>query len=82
MVERYLYFALNTEMMRRAALFWAQVRQSGQPTAHPPALDGDVILAAQSQWLCAQGANVTIVTTNPDHLSRFVVAVEPEDVVL
>jgi predicted nucleic acid-binding protein len=43
-----LYLPITTEAMRRSARLWAVARQTGQPTAHPQALDGDVILAAQT----------------------------------
>ena len=54
--------------MRQAAVFWAQARQQGQPIADDKALDGDVILAAQTMTLGV--ANVMIATTNVGHLSR------------
>jgi hypothetical protein len=65
------YLPLSTYMMRLAAAFWAHARKAGQPTASDPALDGDVILAAQAQSLAA---NVLVATTNPGHLVRFVPA--------
>src|SRR5688500_7376958 len=37
--------------MRQAALFWAQARQRGQPTAGDNSIDADVILAAQAATL-------------------------------
>ena len=55
--------------MRRAAAFWAEARQEGRPTAPDPALDGDVILAAQAATL--DHDDVIIATTNPGHLSRY-----------
>jgi predicted nucleic acid-binding protein len=64
------YLPLTTAAMRQAALFWAQARQQGQPTADDKALDGDVILAAQAATLGAP--EVVIATTNVGHLSRFV----------
>ncbi len=65
------YIALTTIAMRRAAELWALARNHGQPTASDPALDGDVILAAQALTL---NTAVIIATTNPAHLSRFVSA--------
>ncbi|MBN1429762.1 MAG: PIN domain-containing protein [Anaerolineae bacterium] len=63
------YLPITTAAMRQAAMFWAQARQQGQPTADDKALDGDVILAAQALTLGV--ADVVIATTNFGHLSRF-----------
>lgn len=73
-LERALdYLPLNTEMMRRAAEFWAHARQHGRPTAGDAALDADVILAAQASALAADtGEEVVVATTNVGHLSLFV----------
>jgi predicted nucleic acid-binding protein len=49
------YVPLQTDTMLLAAKLWAEARQSGQPTADPKALDGDVILSAQARLLCNQG---------------------------
>jgi toxin FitB len=68
------YLPITTEVMLRAAEFWAQARQQGQPTADNKALDVDVILAAQAQVLISPGNDVEIATTNVAHLSRFVPA--------
>jgi predicted nucleic acid-binding protein len=65
------YLPLDTDTMRQAAQLWADARIRGIPTASDPALDGDVILAAQA--LSVDGA---IVTSNRRHLSRFVEAKE------
>jgi predicted nucleic acid-binding protein len=62
------YLPLTTAAMRRAAALWAQARSAGQPTAPDPALDGDVILAAQAITL---NTAVVVATGNPAHLSRF-----------
>jgi hypothetical protein len=63
------YLPLTTAAMRQTAVFWAQARQHGRPTADDKALDGDVILAAQAMTLGV--ADVVIATTNVGHLSRF-----------
>jgi len=66
------YLPLTTSAMRQAALFWAQARQQGRPTAGDKTIDGDMILAAQAVMLGVP--NVVIATTNVNHLSRFVAA--------
>jgi predicted nucleic acid-binding protein len=66
------YLPLTTAAMRQAALFWAEARQHGLPTAGAESLDADVILAAQAATLGI--AKVVIATTNVGHLSRFVAA--------
>jgi predicted nucleic acid-binding protein len=66
------YLPISTAAMRQAALFWAQARQQGQPTAGDKTIDGDMILAAQAFTLDASG--IVIATTNVGHLSRFVPA--------
>lgn len=66
------YLPITTAAMRQAALFWAQARQQGQPTANDQTIDADVILAAQAVTLAAP--NVIVATTNVGHLSRFVAA--------
>jgi hypothetical protein len=65
------YDPISMMAMRRAAEFWALVRQTGMPTADPHALDGDCILAAQASLLGGDGDSVTIATTNVGHLGRF-----------
>ncbi len=65
------YLPLTTEMMLRAAAFWAQARQQGQATADPKALDGDVILAAQATIAGSAAASYVVATTNLDHLAQF-----------
>jgi len=72
------YLPLTTAAMRQAATFWAQGRQSGQPTADPKELDGDVILAAQA--LLLGEPDVVVATTNVGHLARYVNAKYWQDV--
>lgn len=55
----------------KAADLWAAVRNAGVTTAHPAALDGDAILAAQTILAANPGDTVTIATSNPRHLFRF-----------
>lgn len=67
-----VYLPITTAAMRQAALFWATARQQGQPTAPDLALDGDVILVAQTATL--NTSDVVIATTNVGHLARFISA--------
>jgi hypothetical protein len=64
-----VYLPITTAAMRQAAMFWAQARQLGRPTAADKAIDGDMILAAQATTLGAR--EVVIATTNVGHLGRF-----------
>lgn len=66
------YLPITTVAMRQAALFWAQARQQGQPTAGDKTIDGDIILVAQAVTLAVP--DIVIATTNVGHLSRFVSA--------
>jgi predicted nucleic acid-binding protein len=66
------YEPLTTEVMLKAAEFWADARKRGLPTGTERELDIDVILAAQARVLEQAGDRVTVATTNPSHLSRFV----------
>lgn len=63
------YLPLTTAAMRQAALFWAQARQQGQPTAGDKTIDGDMILAGQAAVLGETA--LIIATTNVGHLGRF-----------
>lgn len=66
------YLPISTAALRQAALFWAQARQQGQPTAGDKTIDGDIILAAQAFTLNA--SSIVIATTNVGHLSWFIPA--------
>jgi hypothetical protein len=70
-----LYLPITTE-----AKLWAVVRQTGQPTAHPQALDGDVILAAQTIEAFGDDPGVIVATSNVSHLSRFVASAHWRDI--
>jgi predicted nucleic acid-binding protein len=63
------YLPLTTSAMRQAALFWAQARQQGQPTAGDRTIDSDMILAGQAVALGV--AEVVVATRDVGHLSRF-----------
>lgn len=66
------YLPITTELMTRAAVLWAQARNSGQPTGHPLKLDIDVILAAQAITLAVPASDIIVATENVGHISRFV----------
>jgi predicted nucleic acid-binding protein len=65
------YEPISTQAMLEAARLWAWVRNQGQPTADPKALDGDVILAGQIAQLAPLADEIVIATTNVRHLSLF-----------
>ena len=65
------YLPITTDIMLKAAQLWAQVRRIGLPTAPEPALDGDVIVAAQAIVTSAEQEETRIATINVGHLSRF-----------
>ena len=68
------YLPLTTEVMRQAAVFWAEARHQGRPTADDKTLDGDVILAAQAAAAKTEDDEAIVATGNVGHLSRFVLA--------
>ncbi|QSV65697.1 MAG: type II toxin-antitoxin system VapC family toxin [Aphanizomenon flos-aquae DEX188] len=70
------YLPITTATMLLAAQFWAEIRNTGKPTADPKSLDGDVILAAQAKIEELNGNQVIVATTNVKHLSLFVDARE------
>jgi predicted nucleic acid-binding protein len=65
------FHPITQAALDQGATLWAAVRNSGLTTAHPAALDGDAILAAQTILAASAGDTVTIATNNPRHLSRF-----------
>jgi predicted nucleic acid-binding protein len=71
LIASLIYAPLTTAAMRRAAVYWAQVRRAGLPTASDLSLDADCIVAAQADAVCGHGDVMTIATGNPTHLSRF-----------
>jgi len=72
LIDSLEYLPITTESMRQAAVFWAEARQKGQPTASDKTIDADMILVAQVFVMDSQ--NKVIATTNVGHLSRFVAA--------
>lgn len=74
------YLPISTQVMLKAAEFWAHARRIGKPTAHNLRLDADVILAAQAAILIADGHDVMVATDNVSHLSIFVPAARWQDI--
>jgi hypothetical protein len=65
------YQPVSSAAWRQAALFWADARQLGIPTASPDALDADVILAACAATIGYPGDQVLVATQNVGHLTRY-----------
>jgi predicted nucleic acid-binding protein len=75
------YLPITTEVMHRAAELWAIARQRGRPTADDKAIDGDMILVAQTTvWSAARKEEAIIATTNVGHLARFTAARNWQDI--
>jgi hypothetical protein len=66
------YAPITTDVMLKAAEFWAAARSAGLPTASADALDGDVILAAQVILSAGMGDIATVATDNVGHMARLV----------
>ncbi len=75
------YLPLSDEALRLAAELWAMARQQGRPTADVKDLDVDVILAAQALSFGPVSSDITVVTTNPKHLSQFIIEKNWNDIV-
>jgi len=70
-LEGLSYQPISTGAWRHAALFWADARQRGIPTASPDALDSDVILAACAATIGHPGDQILVATQNVGHLARY-----------
>lgn len=68
------FTSLETLHLELAAQLWAQSRNQGTPTSTSEALDGDVILAAQTLALGLPPDEYVVATTNVGHLAQFVSA--------
>ena len=71
-----VYLPITTEVMNKAAEFWADARRKGKPTAPDAALECDAILAAQTVLQADTRNNVEtlVATDNVRHLKLFVKA--------
>jgi predicted nucleic acid-binding protein len=65
------YVPISEAVMRQAAVFWAEVRAAGKPTAGDRTLDGDCILAATAWSVTRPGDVVVVITANVKDLVRF-----------
>jgi predicted nucleic acid-binding protein len=69
--DRFQWLDISSEALEQAARFWADLRQTGRPTAGDEALDADAILARMASTVAPPGDSVVIATTNVKHLARF-----------
>ncbi|HET6251299.1 MAG TPA: PIN domain-containing protein [Tepidisphaeraceae bacterium] len=74
------FLPINTPALELAAELWARSRRQGKPTAHPHALDIDVILAAQVLAAGFNPSDFVVATSNITHLSLFVPAAPWESI--
>lgn len=75
-----LFAQIDSDVILKAAQFWAEARWRGQPTADNAALNIDVILAAQAWMYQAEGEFAIVATLNKKHLSQFVPAENWKDI--
>jgi predicted nucleic acid-binding protein len=68
---RLAYAPVTTAEWRQAAVFWADARARGLPTASQDSLDADVILAACAATIAQPGDLVIVATMNVGHLARY-----------
>lgn len=68
------FLPVTTEILKKAAEFWAEARQNHIPTADDKNIDADMIISAQWSILCDEypGQGVFVATTNLKHLQIFV----------
>ena len=68
------FLPMTTEILKKAAEFWAEARQNHIPTAEDKNIDADMIISAQWSILCEEypGQGVFVATTNLKHLQIFV----------
>ena len=62
------FIPISTSIMRNAAEIWADARNQGIATADVQALDGDVIVVAQSISLNLDRSRFVVATENVAHL--------------
>ena len=74
------YLPISTQAMRNAAKLWAQARKQGRQTASDAALDGDMILVAQSLSLNYAPDEIIIATHNVSDIAPFFPAKSWEDI--
>lgn len=78
------YLPLSSTALRSAAQLWAVLRQTGRPTSHPKALDGDCILMAQMKLeverLGLKNEEWVIATTDIGDLPSYVPAARWQDI--
>jgi hypothetical protein len=65
------YAPITKAEWRQAAVFWADARRRGLPTASPDALDADVLLAACAATIGHPGDQIIVATLNVGHLARY-----------
>src|SRR5205809_1110280 len=74
------FLRVDSDMLLKAAEFWAEARWRGQPTANMASLDIDVIVAAQAWMYRDEGEFAVVATLNKKHLSQFVPAEHWKDI--
>lgn len=67
------FLPLTTEVIKKAAEFWADARQNHVPTSDDKNIDADMIISAQWSLLCEEfpGRAVLIATKNMRHMKLF-----------